>query len=183
MENTLGFKLKDFGKLTILAIAFFLISSTSVKKYNVTLSVTQTSSYCGGAQPPKDLINQLNTPNPLANKKLFVRRGKTNNLKSKIILSLTSDSLGNCNFKLPAGTYCIIDETKKDYTYYNKMIKQYALPTKTTSAIDKQCLKTWLNTPDAILTIKDSVNAFTVNFHKICSFKINCVQYSGPLPP
>jgi hypothetical protein len=61
--------------LLIAATGFILFSAEKCADSNnksVTLTLTRTESYCGGMEPPEDLIQELNTPKPVLNKKVFV---------------------------------------------------------------------------------------------------------------
>lgn len=152
----------------------------------VEISITQTSSYCGGAKPPPELIAELKIPHPLAKKTLFIKKGELNTFDSKIFLEVVSDSLGKVKIHLPAGKYFIVDELKKDTSFYNNLIKKYAKETSRCSAINKDCLKKWYEQPDFTFEIKEGRNKFVVNFHKGCSWKevpYNCCEYKGEYPP
>ena len=97
-----------------LMLAGFLACSAQKNKgkmYILTGTITQTTQYCGGAQPAQEMLNDLEKPQPLADKILWIRSGKANNL-SKPLLKTKSDSYGNFTIILPAGKYCIIEESK-----------------------------------------------------------------------
>lgn len=53
-------------------------AQTPASKVTISGTVTQTSSYCGGAAPPKFLLEQLAEPKQYPNKKLHVIKGDTN---------------------------------------------------------------------------------------------------------
>ena len=69
--------------------------------------VLQTSSYCGGAAPPPELLQELATPKPLANKTLYIKNGTANSNSPS--LPFTSDSEGRFTLALSAGAYCIVE--------------------------------------------------------------------------
>jgi hypothetical protein len=62
-----------------------MLTTNAFSQIAVNIKITQTSSYCGGAAPPRELIEQLNTPVPLAGKVIYLRKGKTNKLCKKTI--------------------------------------------------------------------------------------------------
>jgi hypothetical protein len=186
--------MKIFGAIGL--FLFFIISvgcfsqkdtiSNGKEKFLVEISITQTSSYCGGFKPDPETITAHNTPYPLANKTLFIKKGEQNTYDSKIFLELVSDSSGKVKIHLPLGKYFIVDELKKDTSFYNKIIKEYEKESTYCSAINKDCLKNWYVQPDFIFEIKEEPNKFVVNFHEECSWHkvpYNCCEYKGPYPP
>jgi hypothetical protein len=160
--------------------------SNGKEKFLVEICITQTSSYCGGVKPDPETITELKRPKPLANKILFIKKGEQNTFDSKILLEIISDSSGKVNIHLPPGKYFVVDELKKDTSFYNKLIKEYEKESTKCSAINKDCLKNWYVQPDFIFEIKEEPNKFVVNFHKGCSWNevpYNCCKYKGPYPP
>lgn len=155
------------------------------KEKQVTGSLMVTQAYCGGAEPDPEELKQMQKPRPLAHKKCFVRRGGKNNVKDPIVLSFESDSAGNFMIYLPPGEYCIIDSRKYDKSYVANIAKKYKKANGNYSAADLNCLKTWLNTPDAVFLVKaDKENSVNVIYHVPCDWaSIPCVGYDGPLPP
>ncbi len=141
--------------------------------------------HCGGARMTEEMYNEFSKPIFYANKKLFIKKGKWNDLKKKPILEFISDSTGNFSFSLPPGEYCIVDEYKNDKTNYNKLLNKFKEPTLHYSAISSSCLKEWFKTPAAVLNIPSSgLNNFVITFYDECSWnKVPCATYHGPLPP
>ena len=68
------------------------------KSYSVKIQLTQTSSYCGGAQPPAELLKELDNPRPVADKVVYVRSGEKNN-QHEIVLEHSTK--GNVGFPFP----------------------------------------------------------------------------------
>jgi len=154
------------------------------KYHVVTLLVTQTFTYCGGARPSPEMIKELGTPNPISGKKLYLKKGEKNTLASKIFLEVCSDSAGKVFIKLQPGKYFVVDERKKDRIYYNGLLKRYATATESHSAIQKSCLLNWYEKPDLMFEIKDEDSiALSLNYQKPCSWnEIPCLTYKGSLP-
>jgi hypothetical protein len=61
------------------------------KLYPVHGAITQTSSYCGGAAPPLEMLERLSRPQPYANQVYYI--GKIGKKKSTF-QKITSDTLG-----------------------------------------------------------------------------------------
>lgn len=175
-------------KLKIALVFFCLIngvcfSQTNKNKipvFNISGKVTQTSTYCGGAAPSEEILAEYSKAKPYAGKTFYIRKGNTNTLKSKIILSFKADEKGNFSFLLPPGIYSIIQEAQvkeinaKDY---NKSGSFQA---------DVTCLKNWWLKPYYTLEVKDKdVTELHFKFHHPCfvSNDIPCIQYTGPMPP
>ena len=82
----------------------------SLKTYTVTGKVTQTYSYCGGAAPPKDLLDEMATPVAFPGKRFYIRPGVTNNSNVKIVKSFTTAEDGSFSIQLAPGIYAVIVE-------------------------------------------------------------------------
>jgi hypothetical protein len=151
----------------------------ALKEYTVVGKVTQTSPYCGGAKPPKELLDQLATPVAYPNKKFYIRLGKTNNAKAGIIKSFTTDSTGSFSTQLVPGTYSIILEEQVHKINAGNYTKKYEVA-------DNKCLQEWWAKPYYVLEVKNN-NTDQLNFvfHHRCylSNDIPCITYIGPLHP
>ena len=85
------------------------------KAYSVKIQLTQTSSYFGGAQPPAELLKELDNPRPVADKMVYVRSGEKNNPdESHFVFTGKSNAEGLVELNLPRGMYCIVFDEKKD---------------------------------------------------------------------
>lgn len=153
-------------------------------KLQINGTVMRVRAYCGGAKMPEERYNELRKPKTYAGKKLFVKKGKFNDLKKKAVLEFVSDSAGNFSFSLPPGVYCIVDEFKRDKANYNKMLVQYKEATKNYSPISPDCLKEWFKTPDMVFEVKAvGTDSLIITFHDKCPWNtVPCVTYKGPLP-
>ena len=157
--------------------------NTKEKKISVEITATQTSAYCGGVRPSPDILKELQNPKPLMRKRLFIKRGDKNMFSSKIFIEACTDSSGKIQLMLLPGKYFIVDELKKDTSYYKTLIRKYSKASKNHSAIEKECLKSWYEQPDMVFEIINSdMKNLNLNFHKPCDWKeIPCIQYNGPL--
>lgn len=150
------------------------------KKINISGSVMQTSSYCGGAEMPPEMLEEYSKPYPYNGKVFYIRKGKVNTTKEGVVLSFTVNALGKFAFQLPPGTYSMIQEPQlKALNLKNYQISGF------TSA-DADCLKKWWITPYYILEVKDKeISNLNFEFHHPCfvSGDIPCIQYEGTMPP
>ena len=154
-------------------------SQVPAKKITVSGNVTQTYSYCGGARPSQDMLEQLAVPKPYPNKKFLVIKGDKNTAAHEIIVSFSADSAGNFSFQLPPGTYSILtDEQAKPVSaadYKTQFI-----------TVDEQCLKDWWAKPYYLLEVgAANIKDLKFNFYHRCfiASDIPCLQYDGPMPP
>lgn len=153
--------------------------------FEVVVKVTQTKEYCGGARPPKELLEELNTPKPLGEATVHFRKGSMNDLDSAIIYSALSDTNGVIRVKLPEGTYGLVFDHKKDNERYDQWLSDYSTATAEFSAIDKNCLDKWMETPDVVISVKEGGNHhFTINQRENCIWNsVPCVRYLIGMPP
>ncbi len=160
-------------------------SGQAEKTYPIKIQLTQTSSYCGGAQPPAELLKELDNPRPVADKIIYVRSGEKNDPDdSHFEYTGKSNSEGIVEFNLPRGIYCLVFEEKKDRGYQDNLISLYSKATTNYTAIDQACLKNWMKEPEAVIQVVDAAILSTVNIHHPCSWNaIPCIEYRGPLPP
>ena len=139
--------------------------------------VTETSSYCGGAQPSEELLEELRKPLAKANKLIYIKRGSANNENAKVMYTATTDEDGKFAISLPVGyTYCFVEEWKS---------KPFTIP-KNTEFVkwDVDCLKARYKEGDYVLQVKKKNNSLVkINYHTPCFYKPYCGDYSGPLPP
>ncbi|MEP7164078.1 MAG: hypothetical protein ABI741_05250 [Ferruginibacter sp.] len=153
-------------------------SADILKTYAVSGKVTQTFSYCGGAAPSQDILEELAKPVAYAGKKFYIRRGEINDTKNKVIKSFTTGKDGDFCIRLAPGTYAIILEEQLDTIN----IKDY---TKPDQLVDEQCMLSWWTKPYYLLKVKDSnIRKLNFSFFHRCfiSIEIPCISYQGPQP-
>ena len=164
--------------ITMVSISSWMCVTTKQKlktTFQVTGSIMQTVSYCGGAQPTQAMLDSFNTPKGIAFGKLFVKLGGMNKEEVKIIDSIVADANGNFSIYLPAGNYCLVEEWKS---------KPFILPLNNANqTVDSICYKKLYNTCDFELRIASkNINNVKVVFHRTCFFNKPCISYHGPLP-
>jgi hypothetical protein len=89
---------------------------------SVSGTVFYTASYCGGAAPSREMLDNAQKPHPLANYTLIARSGTTNRLGSNMVAKTTTDADGRFEFHLPRGTFCIVlgeKEAKRAPEFFN----------------------------------------------------------------
>lgn len=160
-------------------------SENQVETFDVAINTTTTEVYCGGARPSEEILEELRTPKPAPNVKIYLRKGDTNNIKNKIDYQLMSNDSGVVKTSLPAGTYSIVFENKKDQNTYNDLLDKYGSGTSYQTPIDTNCLKTFFAQPNGVLIVEENnENKITVNRVMKCQWtSIPCSHYKGDLPP
>jgi hypothetical protein len=163
-------------------IAFSLSAQTKQKVDGI---YTESNSYCSGARPSQEMLNDLEKPVPLANKVLYIKSGTENNLKKKRYVKVKTDLNGTFTCSLPIGQYIIIGVDKLDLKYYNFLLSKYAVPSKNYKAVDKACLNEWLKEPLLSFEVKkNKTDTLKIHLTKPCEWNsIPCTQFTGPLPP
>ncbi|MGY6560654.1 MAG: hypothetical protein ACXITV_00965 [Luteibaculaceae bacterium] len=176
---------------TIGAVLLVLIFSScnlqkKTKVGEVSVAITQTKSYCGGAPPDAPILKELSTPKPLAQESFVIRSGSVNKAEEKIVASFTTDKQGEAFLSLPPGDYLIVEAYKKDRAFFNKLLMDFEHESENYSKVNVECLMQWLETPLLTFTVEDTREPLrlTVNMLKPCDYqKFPCVHFIGPLPP
>lgn len=159
--------------------------SSSSKEVSIVIRTTATSSYCGGARPPEELLQELQSPKGLSNKQVIIRRGNFNDPNAEIVFDGSSDQEGSLKLLLAPGDYCLVSAEKRDRQYFDTLLKRFSAETESYSVIDKICLEKWLREPDLTFTVEPNQQKdYSVNFHQPCEWNsVPCVNYKGPYPP
>jgi hypothetical protein len=112
---------------------------------------------------------ELSRKDPEPGKRILVRRG-SENTASEVLAETSSDAAGAFTLSLPAGTYCLIEEEKRELT-----------PTGPTPAdVDAGCLENMRRTCDAVVEVPEVGEiSVTLDFYKGC--RDRC--YQGPEIP
>lgn len=148
--------------------------------------ITYTSQYCGGARPPEELLKELATPKPYAEKVIFIKKGNQNPFTNKVLYRIKTDSLGRYSVKLKSGIYIIVDGLKENKKMYDSIVHKYAVKTSATGVIDTVCYKNFYETPDKIFKITSKMKSLndTLNYFKGCNWSGSpCVPFTGFYPP
>lgn len=152
--------------------------------FMVTGKVTQSSSYCGGARPTDEILNNITAPRPMVGTTYYVRKGTTNDVTQKIVMTFSTGTDGSFSFKLPPGEYIIIEANRLDSTYVKSIAKKYEKPTASYTEAKKECLHEWLKGGLFQFKIVDApVSNIEWNINHSCWTDDPCVHYTGPYPP
>ena len=165
--------------LTSLIIGFLAGSSAEEKKLTKKISgkITASESYCGGEQPSREMLEQVQAPKPMRGFMVYVKKGAENKLSSPIIDSTYSNSDGEYSFNLPKGEYVLLQKNQLDKSVF----EIYKTSTYIHVVID--CMKLWWEKGLTTITVENK-NIKNLNFHfqKRCYTpgSIPCLTYSGP---
>lgn len=146
---------------------------TGKRKYLVSGSVMQIISYCGGAQPPQQVLDSMNKPKGMAFARLFLKLGEDNREHVREVHRIIADTNGNFSIYLPAGHYCFVEGWK-------------AKPIKLSlnQNIDSACMKELYNSCDYKLEVTNkNIRHLQIIFHRPCAYNQPCVIKKRSLPP
>jgi len=152
------------------------LNSKNSRKFLVTGSIMQTTSYCGGAQPTQKILDSFNTPKGIPFGKLFVKSGAKNIEGAPVIERINADANGNFSVYLPEGKYCFVEEWK---------IKPFKLPLNNVNhKVDSTCFRNLYDSPDFSLNITNkNIHHLEIILHRTCPDKQPCVSFHGALHP
>ncbi|MFM2386134.1 MAG: hypothetical protein RL660_891 [Bacteroidota bacterium] len=155
----------------IMLFAFQQTVNAQVKYFTATINCTQSSSYCGGAAPDDELLEELAKQKPHIGAVYYIVKGSKRS--SKIYKKVTADANGVIKVVLPAGKYAVLreDQIKKFVPSIND---QYWL-------WDNKCLQAKHEQPLLLMTVNKHAS-FDLHVHKDCFWQNACGIYKGPLP-
>ncbi len=120
-------------------------------KIDISLNVSFTSNYCGGAAPSEDMIAKLKVPRKFSNQNFYISRieGLEEDMRE-----ITTSAAGTATAPLEKGVYYVFLPQKVSAKHSGK------------DRSEKDCEK-WKNTPNATFTVGDD-NSISFNIHKTC---------------
>ncbi|HEU4718517.1 MAG TPA: hypothetical protein VFU15_11810 [Bacteroidia bacterium] len=96
----------DAGNTKDTAVIPDTVQVTEIPKFDSVVDVgftfLFTRAYCGGAAPPKEVLDKLNTPQALSLSTLILENKKTGNK-----IEVTTDANGKTEMNIPAGRYIL----------------------------------------------------------------------------
>ena len=156
-----------------------------VSSTKVTIQLTQTSNWCGGARPSEEMEREFRTPKPYPNCTLYLRRD-TNAISKPVLYTVTTNAAGTATISLTPGKYVVVDILKKNDSAYQATTEKYKNATETTGPIDLTCYKIFMAEPDFVITIPKKMTNYTKithNYHKHCNWSgAPCVEFRGHYP-
>ena len=96
-------------------------SATKKSSDNMIISgvITHTRTYCGGAAPSEQLLDEYRTPTPLSGLILSIKQGPKNSMDKPIIAEVITDEKGMFKTSLPPGEYILLIPSQTDRTIFN----------------------------------------------------------------
>jgi len=124
----------------------------------INLTIEYTSNYCGGANPPDELLERLKIPKAYANMDIYI--SKESNINN--VIKITADANGKVTTSLSDGKYYLFMPEK--------------IAAKSTNERDEKGCITWKNTPNGDFSISNGSKEVVVTIKKTC-------DACGPLRP
>lgn len=150
-------------------------------KYKVSGTLTESSSYCGGAAPSREQEAWHQTPRP-HRCLLYLKKAAESHWDEPIIDSISPDENGYFEFWLEPGEYIVLRANQNDPDYLNRVLSsgnQYLM-------VDDDCVREWFANGLFQVTVSNQfVEDLHYNFYQACfvPYAIPCLQYTGPYPP
>lgn len=164
----------------ILMISFFSSCKNQVfkkeKSYIVSGKVLTNKLYCGGAQPTKEMIEDLKKPVIYSNKLFFIKEISEDYSNQVFLMKFRSDSLGEFKIDLKAGSYAVFLEEQINITDFSILKNQ---------ELNQKCYEEWLKKPFCTIEVlNNAVEGLEFKVEKKCfiSKDIPCLNYIGPKP-
>ncbi len=131
--------------------------------------VESTSSYCGGAPPPPQLLEQLATPRPEPGYRLLARRGQDNIADAPVFAETVTDDQGRFLLDLEPGWWCFVGEDKR--TLSEDQAASWGA--------SHECVDDWFRTCESTLLLEDQpAQGLIIGLRRGCSAN-PCI----PAPP
>ena len=118
---------------------------------DVSLRVTITSNYCGGAAPSEEMVSDLKVPKKFVNQKFHISsiEGLQDDMKE-----VNTSAAGTASVSLVKGTYYVFLPQKVSAKHSSK------------DRSEVECKK-WKNTPNGTFTVGEN-NSISFNIHRTC---------------
>lgn len=149
------------------------------EQVEVSGTATYTRSYCGGAYPSDEILQELQQPIPW-HTTFYFRKGLRNDKNVPLADSATTDANGHFSVSLKPGTYVMLYDWQRDQQiFYSKKLHGDL-------QVDYVCLENAWRQGIQIITVGDTpIRNLDIQVHKPCfqPMTIPCIQYTGPFPP
>lgn len=158
------------------------ITDSKGKMQTVSGKVMLTKSYCGGAAPSHEMLEEMRQPHPYSGLKLIFKNGNENTLRPKMTFETTTKADGTYEIEIPSGTWCILHPWQADESELN----HYRNLNSPEMQVDVDCLESNWHACLRIVEIFDApLESVDFEFHESCFHPIGipCLNYSGPMPP
>lgn len=159
---------------SILVLMSVLISTVAISQTQTgktIIIITKTTPYCGGANPPEQILEEARKEKIPYGEKFYIIKGNKNTPNRKLVDSLTFDSSGKCLKALNAGCYSVINEFG-----FKKLAAD-------ASEYDIECLTQIWNTPlFTFKVVKGKAETFSFNIAEPCPYNKPCYKGKMELP-
>lgn len=133
--------------------------------------ITKTDSYCGGANPSQEMLDEIKKKKIPVGEKFYVIKGSCNTSNRKILSTLAFDSNGKLKLSMAPGCYSIINEAGLNR------------PAADTSQFDMNCiLEEWKKPLFSFEVHKGKSETFSHNIEEVCPFNLPCRKGRMELP-
>ena len=147
--------------------------------YTLTGKILMVETYCGGAAPSRELLEEIRKPKPCLEKHFFLKKSDANSAKNPVIDVIHVDSTGSFSIQLKQGTYCII----QDFQTKPIQLENYKTNNNFQYQGDDCMRKYWADCYQTI-ELKENINDLIITVYKKCFGDGNpCMIYTGPMPP
>lgn len=120
----------------------------------VTLEITQTDDYCGGAVPPEEILEEMRTPRPMPEQTIYISQVRKNSL---IALNVVE---GKATAELKPGKYEVRTHSPED-------VEAFLLKFRVGEDMT-QCYRDWMGKVVAEFEISKDLSMVKFNVHKTC---------------
>ena len=157
--------------LAFLALLYCNVLMAQIPKVKTTIIITKTNPYCGGANPPEEILKEGQKKKIPCGEKFYIIKGSLNDKGRKIIDSFVMNSSGKRVSLLTPGYYAVIDDFG-----YNKI-------TSDPNLYDLECLKKLREVPLFKFEVQKRKSAtFSFNIAEPCPYNKPCYKGKIDLP-
>ncbi|MBN1771451.1 MAG: hypothetical protein JXB32_09330 [Deltaproteobacteria bacterium] len=130
-----------------------------------------TRSYCGGARPPDELLEELARPVPRDHTQFVVRPGTVHDPRQPVTTRVSTDAEGRFSFAAAAGDYCLVTVDKHDFLGpQGDPAAGEAIPVPIFGSGVAECMDRWARTCDGVVRIAaEPTPATEFTLHEGCS--------------
>ena len=154
-------------------------ATTVLPSFTLSGQILIVETYCGGAAPSRELLEEIRRPKPCLEKYFFLKKGDANSAKNPVIDVINVDSAGRFSFQLKQGSYCII----QDFQTKPIQLENYKTGNNFEYQGDDCMRKYWADCYQTI-ELKENINDLIITVYKKCFGNGNpCMIYTGPMPP
>lgn len=136
----------------------FLFSSCGLFKgapHQVELNVNETEQYCGGAQPPEEILQELSTPHPVTNRTLYI---SPESKKTVVVIDVLE---GKATTQLKPGKYEV-------RLFSEEQLKEQLSMQEEWLGDEEECYKQWMRKVVGTFEITKKSESVSFNIEVSC---------------